>query len=82
MKSFDGAEGFLDVRDKLMIAIRPTRLDVINASDVHAGHWSAPGTKPFRRARDDARVSRQVAGRLPPAVVDLADLKRHLLEGS
>ena len=27
-----------------MIALRPTRLDVINESYVHAGHRSSPGT--------------------------------------
>ena len=27
-----------------MIALRPTRLDVINESDVHAGHPRSPGT--------------------------------------
>src|SRR6266540_3475783 len=28
------------IREKLMIALRPTRLDVINESHVHAGHQS------------------------------------------
>src|SRR5258707_14929456 len=32
------------IREKLMIALRPTRLDVINESHVHAGHRSSPGT--------------------------------------
>src|SRR5258708_22714049 len=32
------------IREKLMIALRPTRLDVINESHVHAGHQSSPGT--------------------------------------
>jgi BolA protein len=27
-----------------MIALRPTRLDVINESELHAGHRSSPGT--------------------------------------
>ena len=27
-----------------MIGLRPSRLDVINESDMHAGHWSSPGT--------------------------------------
>ncbi|MBY0558259.1 BolA family transcriptional regulator [Hyphomicrobium sp.] len=32
------------VREKLMIALRPTRLDVINESELHAGHRNSPGT--------------------------------------
>ena len=32
------------MREKLMIALRPTRLDVINESELHAGHRSSPGT--------------------------------------
>lgn len=33
-----------EIRTKLMIALEPTRLDVINESDLHAGHRSSPGT--------------------------------------
>ena len=32
------------IRTKLMIALEPTRLDVINESELHAGHRSSPGT--------------------------------------
>lgn len=32
------------IRDKLMIALEPTRLDVVNESELHAGHRSSPGT--------------------------------------
>jgi BolA protein len=32
------------VREKLMLELRPTRLDVINESELHAGHRSSPGT--------------------------------------
>jgi BolA family transcriptional regulator, general stress-responsive regulator len=32
------------MREKLMIALRPTRLDVVNESELHAGHRSSPGT--------------------------------------
>ena len=32
------------MKEKLMIALRPTRLDVINESELHAGHRSSPGT--------------------------------------
>jgi BolA family transcriptional regulator, general stress-responsive regulator len=32
------------MREKLMVALRPTRLDVINESELHAGHRSSPGT--------------------------------------
>jgi BolA protein len=32
------------MREKLMIALRPTRLDVVNESHLHAGHASSPGT--------------------------------------
>lgn len=33
-----------EIRNRLMIALEPTRLDVINESDLHAGHRSSPGT--------------------------------------
>lgn len=32
------------MRQKLMIAFEPTRLDVVNESHLHAGHRSSPGT--------------------------------------
>jgi BolA protein len=32
------------IREKLVIALEPTRLDVINESHLHAGHRSSPGT--------------------------------------
>ncbi len=32
------------IRNKLMVALRPTRLDVVNESHMHAGHRSSPGT--------------------------------------
>jgi BolA family transcriptional regulator, general stress-responsive regulator len=32
------------IREKLMIALNPIRLDVINDSEKHAGHRSSPGT--------------------------------------
>jgi BolA family transcriptional regulator, general stress-responsive regulator len=32
------------MREKLMLALHPTRLDVINESELHAGHRSSPGT--------------------------------------
>jgi len=32
------------IREKLMIALEPTRLDVVNESELHAGHRSSPGT--------------------------------------
>ena len=32
------------IRERLMVALEPTRLDVINESDMHAGHASSPGT--------------------------------------
>ena len=32
------------IRTKLMVALEPTRLDVINESELHAGHRSSPGT--------------------------------------
>ncbi len=32
------------IRKKLMIAFRPSRLDVVNESQAHAGHQSSPGT--------------------------------------
>lgn len=33
-----------NIRMKLMVALEPTRLDVINESELHAGHRSSPGT--------------------------------------
>lgn len=32
------------LREKLMVALDPLRLDVINESEMHAGHRSSPGT--------------------------------------
>ena len=32
------------LQEKLMIALEPTRIDIINESDLHAGHRSSPGT--------------------------------------
>ena len=32
------------IREKLMVAFEPIRLDVINESHLHAGHRSSPGT--------------------------------------
>jgi BolA protein len=32
------------IRDKLMAALQPTRLEIINESNLHAGHSSSPGT--------------------------------------
>ena len=32
------------IRERLMIGLDPTRLDVINESEMHAGHRSSPGT--------------------------------------
>lgn len=32
------------IKEKLIIALRPTRLDVTNESELHAGHRSSPGT--------------------------------------
>ena len=33
-----------EIRTKLMVALEPIRLDVINESELHAGHRSSPGT--------------------------------------
>lgn len=33
-----------EIRERLMVALEPTRLDVINESELHAGHRSSPGT--------------------------------------
>lgn len=32
------------LREKLMVALEPTRLDVVNESQLHAGHRNSPGT--------------------------------------
>jgi BolA protein len=32
------------MREKLLIGLKPTRLDVVNESHQHAGHASSPGT--------------------------------------
>jgi len=41
-----GSDGPFTVRmrEKLMIGLEPTRLDLINESELHAGHRSSPGT--------------------------------------
>ena len=33
-----------EIRRLLMMALEPTRLDVVNESHLHAGHASSPGT--------------------------------------
>lgn len=33
-----------NIREKLMVALHPSRLDVVNESHMHAGHRSSPGT--------------------------------------
>jgi BolA family transcriptional regulator, general stress-responsive regulator len=33
-----------EIRSKLMAALEPVRLDVINESEMHAGHRGSPGT--------------------------------------
>jgi BolA protein len=33
-----------EIRTKLIVALEPTRLDLINESEMHAGHRSSPGT--------------------------------------
>jgi BolA family transcriptional regulator, general stress-responsive regulator len=32
------------MRERLMVALQPTRLDIINESELHAGHRGSPGT--------------------------------------
>jgi BolA protein len=32
------------MREKLMVALQPTRLDLVNESHLHAGHGSSPET--------------------------------------
>lgn len=32
------------IREKLIVGLEPVRLDVINESEMHAGHRSSPGT--------------------------------------
>jgi BolA protein len=32
------------MREKLMVGLRPIRLDLVNESHLHAGHRSSPGT--------------------------------------
>jgi BolA protein len=32
------------IREKLIIALRPSRLDLVNESHLHTGHRSSPGT--------------------------------------
>ena len=32
------------IREKLMVGLEPMRLDVLNESELHAGHRSSPGT--------------------------------------
>ncbi len=32
------------IREKLVAALQPTRLDVVNESHLHAGHRGSPGT--------------------------------------
>jgi len=32
------------IREKLLVGLEPTRLDIINESEMHAGHRNSPGT--------------------------------------
>jgi BolA family transcriptional regulator, general stress-responsive regulator len=32
------------LREKLMVALEPTRLDIVNESELHAGHRNSPNT--------------------------------------
>jgi len=32
------------IRERLMVRLEPTRLDLVNESHLHAGHASSPGT--------------------------------------
>lgn len=32
------------IREKLTAALKPSRLDIVNESEMHAGHRSSPGT--------------------------------------
>ena len=32
------------IRERLLVALEPVRLDVVNESDLHAGHRGSPGT--------------------------------------
>ncbi|MDX2259365.1 MAG: BolA family protein [Hyphomicrobiaceae bacterium] len=32
------------IREKLIIGLEPTRLDIVNESELHAGHRNSPGT--------------------------------------
>lgn len=32
------------MREKLIVGLEPTRLDLVNESELHAGHRSSPGT--------------------------------------
>ncbi len=33
-----------EMRERLMVALEPIRLDVVNESELHAGHRNSPGT--------------------------------------
>jgi BolA family transcriptional regulator, general stress-responsive regulator len=33
-----------EMRERLMVALEPVRLDVVNESELHAGHRGSPGT--------------------------------------
>ncbi len=33
-----------EIRHKLMVALEPIRLDIVNESEMHAGHRNSPGT--------------------------------------
>jgi BolA family transcriptional regulator, general stress-responsive regulator len=33
-----------NMRERLMVALEPSRLDIVNESELHAGHRGSPGT--------------------------------------
>jgi BolA protein len=68
------------IREKLMVALEPIRLDVVNESELHAGHRGSPGTgeSHFRllivspkfagcsRVERHRMVNSVLAGEMPP----------------
>ena len=57
------------MREALMVGLQPTRLNVINESELHAGHRSSPGT-----GESHFRVSI-----VAPAFAGKSRLERHRL---
>jgi BolA family transcriptional regulator, general stress-responsive regulator len=51
-----------ELREKLMIALEPIRLDIVNESELHAGHRNSPRFAGLSRVARHRLVNEALAG--------------------